>query len=267
MVVTQTHSRRAHTQCADAWIPLNAPSHKPRPSSTTEHVPEYARPVISTQQLQKCKAPHGCNSNAIVDVNKLFNNSIAREYTDGCELVTTAQRSSSRAEVPFSCTTTQNASTSENTSSQGFNAPASISSCPPEDNRLPEQGEEDSDAHDVSMSAAMPSDFDSILQQNCVSLGHHIEHCSSRIFNELKQKMKVEREFFDHSDMPAELLDKSAAGLKTMLTKGFLGQRGWSDKSKVSVVKLLLVYDRDVLLAQLGMLSQVCSFLACSSRR
>lgn len=48
-----------------------------------------------------------------------------------------------------------------------------------------------------------------------------------------------------------------------MPAKGLFGQRGWSDKGKVALVRLMLKYHRDVLLAQLGMLSQVRVLVAC----
>jgi hypothetical protein len=64
------------------------------------------------------------------------------------------------------------------------------------------------------------------ISKSCASLGHHIENCSTHIFNNLRQKMKVAREFFDPSNMPKELLDGSVVGMKTVLAKGLLGQRG-----------------------------------------
>lgn len=87
------------------------------------------------------------------------------------------------------------------------------------------------------------AESDSVMQKNFVSPGDDIEHCSSRIFNELRQRMKVETEFFDAADAPTELLDGSGVESKTMLYKRFLGYRGWSAKGKVAVVRLLLAYD------------------------
>jgi predicted RNA binding protein with dsRBD fold (UPF0201 family) len=105
------------------------------------------------------------------------------------------------------------------------------------------------------------------LQKSLASLGHHIEHCSStaqdllNTFTELRQKMKVAREFLDPSNIPKELLDGSAVGLKSVLARGLVGHRVWTDKGKVADVKLLLAYDNKILLSQLGMHTHVSDLL------
>jgi hypothetical protein len=99
------------------------------------------------------------------------------------------------------------------------------------------------------------------IQQSCAALGHHIEHCSSHIFINLRQKMKVSRELYDPSNMPQELLDGSVVGMKTVLAKGLVGQRGWTNEGKVAVVKMLLAYNNNDLLAQLGMHAHVSALL------
>lgn len=100
-------------------------------------------------------------------------------------------------------------------------------------------------------------DCKSKLEQQCVALGHRLDHCSSQIFKELRQKMKVQRELFDLASLPQELLCDDSVGMKTVLVKGFLGQRNWCAEDKVAVAELLLSYNSSVLYTQLSMLSQV----------
>lgn len=243
MVVTAAHNGTDNTymHCADACI-LREDTHSPPRPHGTERA---AVPSLSTQAYMR--RMHGHVSSGVVDVATLFTHG---DISTGgsAPIATVSQNKSSVSPCPVRV-------------ESAHATPSSSQLAPFTDHKDEKSCTQVSGGYRGGSQAPMTdTDSDSVLDQKFVALGHHIEHCSSRLFNELRQKMKVEREFFQScaAELPTELLDGNGAGLKTMMNKGFLGQKGWSVRGKVAVARLLLAYDRDVLLAQLGALSQVC---------
>lgn len=233
--------------CADACLHLD----HPHESANERGLPQGPPATASAQQ--QLRTARGCSSSQVQHAKVACKASTAvANHVSPDHAATAASKDASSTHHPPSWVL--------GASSKPFAAASSEVETLLTEHHTEQQAADDQETQKArTLSERRASDHVGVFQQSCELLGHLLDHCSSHIFNELRQKMKVQREFFDPSDVPKELLDGSVVGLKTMLAKGMTGQRGWSDKGMLAVVKLLLAYDRDVLLAQLGMLSQVCS--------
>ena len=100
-----------------------------------------------------------------------------------------------------------------------------------------------------------------MIKQRFRDLADAIERCSSRIFYDLKGRLRNDRSFCDTSGIPSEVLKGDA--LKTVVSGGLRGASGWNSRARFAVVRMLLAYEKGILFAQLGALSTVCSII-CS---
>lgn len=101
-----------------------------------------------------------------------------------------------------------------------------------------------------------PGEDHNAIKDNFKYLADVIERCSSRIFYDLKARLKTDRTFFDATGVPGEVLTGSA--LKSGVAGGLRGATGWNSRARVAVVRLLRSYDRSILLAQIGAVAEVC---------
>jgi hypothetical protein len=92
-------------------------------------------------------------------------------------------------------------------------------------------------------------------------LSDYIARCSSRIFYELKVRIHTDTSFCTSvgTEIPLEVMNGSA--LKTVISQGLKGASGWSLQARIAVVRMLLAYDRAILFAQLGALSEVHNYI------
>lgn len=113
-------------------------------------------------------------------------------------------------------------------------------------------------AHHVAASSAaahtLPEAHND-MKQRFRELADAIERCSSRIFYDLKARLRNDRSFCDTAGVPSEVLEGSA--LKTVISEGLRGSTGWNSRARVAVVRMLLYYEKCILFAQLGALSSV----------
>jgi hypothetical protein len=93
------------------------------------------------------------------------------------------------------------------------------------------------------------------IKLRCKELADYVEHCSGRIFYDLKVRLRTDVSFCTLSGVPNEV--RTGSALKSAISQGLRGATGWNLQARLAVVRMLLAYDRAILLAQLGALSEV----------
>jgi hypothetical protein len=86
-------------------------------------------------------------------------------------------------------------------------------------------------------------------------LSDYVERCSGRIFYDLKVRLRTNASFCTLAGVPNEV--RTGSALKSVISQGLRGATGWNLQARLAVVRMLLAYDRAILLAQLGALSEV----------